>query len=178
MSERDPSSDKSKRSVRGRVVMFALPALALVAAGAAAYLHFFSVADDMSHQSVDADASVEEGIEIAAAEGMAEELTLVPLREIIVNISATTASGVRAQRFLKLNLAIAYDEGVEGAGRVLERQPYIRDAFVDYLRLLNESDLSGSAGLARLRSELLHRARSLAETDAPRELLVVDLVIQ
>jgi flagellar FliL protein len=100
------------------------------------------------------------------------------LREIIVNISALTAAGAQTQRFLKLNLAIAYDEDRPGSARLAERSPYIRDSFVEYLRLLNESDLSGSAGLARLRAELLHRARSLAETDAAREVLIVDLVMQ
>ena len=120
-----------------------------------------------------------EDTEAAMAEEEASgELVIAPFREIIVNIAATTASGNQTQRFLKLNLAVAYDGSVDGADRILERQPYIRDAFIDYLRLLNESELRGSAGLASLRAELLHRTRALAETAAPRELLVVDLVVQ
>jgi flagellar FliL protein len=179
MDKQNQSADHPKTPRRGRLVLFALPVVALVAA-AAAYFFFWPLSDDHGEQAATDEPAEHEAAETSAAgeEETAEELALVPLREIIVNISATTASGVQAQRFLKLNLAMAYDEATEGADRLIERQPYIRDAFVDYLRLLNESDLRGSAGLARLRSELLHRARSLAETDALREVLVVDLVVQ
>jgi flagellar FliL protein len=61
---------------------------------------------------------------------------------------------------------------------VEERKEFVRDAFQDYLRQLSERDVQGSAGLAILKAELLRRARSIAGTDAPQEILISDLIIQ
>ncbi len=106
------------------------------------------------------------------------EMTMLPLDEMIVNITALTLNGRRTSRFLKLNAAVLYDPSVEGADEIEARQLYLRDSFQDYLRQLNESDLEGSAGLARLKAELLRRARAVTDSEAPREILVADMVIQ
>lgn len=54
----------------------------------------------------------------------------------------------------------------------------MRDSFQEYLRQLNESDLQGSIGLVRLKAELLRRARVIAESEAPQQFLIADLIIQ
>tara|TARA_R110002124_G_scaffold233236_1_gene398440 strand:+ start:7901 stop:8413 length:513 start_codon:yes stop_codon:yes gene_type:complete len=108
----------------------------------------------------------------------AESVTVTPFREIIVNITATTATGRQTSRFLKLNAALVYDEAKPGASHIEERKPFVRDAFQDYLRQLSERDVQGSASLAILKAELLRRARSVMETDAPQEILISDLIVQ
>jgi flagellar FliL protein len=65
-----------------------------------------------------------------------------------------------------------------GASYIEERKPFVRDAFQDYLRQLSERDIQGSAGLTVLKAELLRRARSVADSDAPREILIADLIVQ
>ncbi|MDG4648633.1 flagellar basal body-associated FliL family protein [Roseibacterium sp. SDUM158017] len=172
----EPSATSGRKRRR---VIAGLAVVGVVAVAAGAFLAFGGLAGrtqvaEPEHAATDA----AHGGDEAAPQEPQEALVVAPLDEIIVNIAAMTASGRQTQRFLKLNVALVYDSLAEGADRLAERQPYIRDAYVDYLRLLSERDLSGSAGLARLRSDLLHRARTLAETDAPREVLVVDLVIQ
>ncbi|MGC9370119.1 MAG: flagellar basal body-associated FliL family protein [Paracoccaceae bacterium] len=112
----------------------------------------------------------------AGAAGSSMQIT--PFKEIIVNITATTATGRRTSRFLKLNLALVYDERAEGAEHVEERKLYMRDSFQDYLRQLTERDLQGSMGLVTLKAELLRRARAITESDAPQDLLVSDLIVQ
>ncbi|WP_045320008.1 flagellar basal body-associated FliL family protein [Limimaricola cinnabarinus] len=102
----------------------------------------------------------------------------MPFEEIIVNITATTASGRQTSRFLKLDLALIYDQAASDAARLQERQVYMRDSFQDYLRTLDERDLRGSLGLADLKSELLRRARAVSGGEAPREILVSDMIIQ
>ncbi|MBE9637151.1 flagellar basal body-associated FliL family protein [Salipiger mangrovisoli] len=102
----------------------------------------------------------------------------LPFQEIIVNITATTATGRQTSRFLKLNLALIYDKSLPGAEAIESRQLFLRDSFQDYLRQLNESDLQGSIGLARLKAELLRRARAITDSDAPLEFLIADLIIQ
>ncbi|MEC7793512.1 MAG: flagellar basal body-associated FliL family protein [Pseudomonadota bacterium] len=108
----------------------------------------------------------------------AVSIIVTPFKEIIVNIHATTATGRQTTRFLKLNAALVYDENMPGASYIEERKPFVRDAFQDYLRQLSERDIQGSAGLTVLKAELLRRARSVADSDAPREILIADLIVQ
>ena len=108
----------------------------------------------------------------------ATPLEMLPVDEMIVNITALTLSGRKTSRFLKIDAAILYDPAIPGAGEIPERYLYIRDSFQDYMRQLGESDLEGSAGLARLKSELLRRARAVSGSEAPRDILIADMVIQ
>lgn len=105
-------------------------------------------------------------------------LEVTPFKEIITNITATTATGRRTSRFLKLNIALVYDSQAEGADRVEARKLYLRDSFQEYLRQLTERDLQGTIGLVTLKAELLRRARAITESEAPRELLISDLIVQ
>jgi len=107
-----------------------------------------------------------------------DDIVVTPFQEIIVNITSTTATGRQTVRFLKLNLALAYDSTLPGAENIERRKLFLRDSFQDYLRQLNESDLQGTAGLVRLRAELMRRTRAIAETDAPKEFLIADLIVQ
>jgi len=107
-----------------------------------------------------------------------EQIVVTPFKEIIVNIAATTATGRETTRFLKLNLALVYDEAVPGADQIEPRKLFLRDSFQEYLRQLNEVDLQGSVGLVNLKSELLRRARAISDSDAPQEILIADLIVQ
>lgn len=108
----------------------------------------------------------------------AEKIVVTPFKEIIVNISATTATGRQTTRFLKLNTALVYDSSKAGADHIEERKLYLRDSFQDYLRQLSERDVQGSAGLAILKAELLRRARTISDSQAPQEILISDLIVQ
>ena len=103
--------------------------------------------------------------------------TVAPLEEIIVDITARTVAGDPIRRFLKADLALVYRDPATSE-RGAARQAHLRDAFVEYLRQLDERDLMGSAGMARLRADLLHRARVVLGPDAPVQVLVADLVVQ
>jgi flagellar FliL protein len=102
----------------------------------------------------------------------------MPFLEIIVNITATTATGRTTSRFMKLNVAVVFDPAAEGAERIEARKLFIRDSFQDYLRLLTERDLRGSRGFVIIKQELLRRVRTVTESDAAQEILISDLVIQ
>ena len=105
-------------------------------------------------------------------------LTVDPMKEIIVNITSISVTGRKTTRFLKLNLALVFDANIEGAAHVSERKVYIRDAFQNYIRQLTERDLSGTIGIVRLKSELLRRVRAITESDAPKEVLISDIIVQ
>jgi flagellar FliL protein len=124
-------------------------------------------------EAVDSEAAAKE--DHAAADA---ELIVLPIKEIIANIVSITETGRKRSRFLKLNLALVYDQNVPGSEHVTEREVYLRDAFQNYIRQLTERDLNGSIGIVRLKSELLRRARAVAESDAPQELLIADIIVQ
>jgi len=106
------------------------------------------------------------------------DMVVMPFDEMIVNITATAASGRQTSRFLKLDLALVYDKTQDEGGMVEMRHVFLRDAFQDYLRQLAERDLDGTLGLVTVKGELLRRARAIAGNDAPHEVLIMGLVIQ
>jgi len=106
------------------------------------------------------------------------DLVVMAFDEMIVNISATTESGRQTSRFLKLDLALVYDSKQDPDGLVEMRHIFLRDAFQDYLRQLADRDLDGTHGLVTVKGELLRRARAIAGSEAPHEVLITGLVIQ
>ena len=136
-------------------------------------------ADGAAHgENTSAAADGGHGGDHAAPTTPRNEMAVTPFREIIVNINATTATGRTTSRFMKLNIALVFDEQAEGAERVEERRLFLRASFQDYLRQLTERDLQGSLGLITIKQELLRRARVITESDAPQEILIADLIVQ
>ncbi len=177
----DAPKPKSKR----RLIILAALGLAILGGGAGGYFFLMpdeeNMADAEEHtekEKAPAKEKMADGAKKMEKSSDSTQHVVAPFKEIIVNITSITARGEATSRFLKLNISLVYNPHMEGADRLSERQVFIRDSYIDFLRQLNERDLSGSAGIAQLKSELLHRARSLAETEAPQEILIADMVIQ
>ena len=166
----DDEQDAQKPKSKKRLFFIGVAFIVLLGAGAGGF--FFLAPQDEDFASAKKESNAK------SKNSDNESYVLAPFKEIIVNISSITARGEATSRFLKLNIALVYDPGIQGAERLAERQVFIRDSYIDFLRQLSENDLNGSAGLAQLKGELLHRARLLAETDAPKEILIADMVIQ
>ena len=185
LAENDGAGRRFPGGTAGLVALVALLSLAGATAGLMAALGYERTVALVTGGE-DAPADPEGGADPAGVAGAAgdhdaaatDAMAVIPFKEIIVNISATTASGRTTTRFMKLNIALVFDHRAPGAGRVNERRLYMRDSFQDYLRQLNERDLQGSQGLITVKQELLRRARTITESDAPQELLVSDLIIQ
>ena len=56
--------------------------------------------------------------------------------------------------------------------------PRVIDQFQVYLRELRPTDLQGSAGIARLREELLRRVNAAVEPIKVRDLLFREMIVQ
>lgn len=95
------------------------------------------------------------------------------LPDMVVNLN----SGNRRQNFLKLSVSLELDseQDVAAIERVL---PRIVDNFQIYLRELRMEDLRGSAGLYRLREELLRRVSAAAAPAEIRDVLFREMLIQ
>lgn len=93
--------------------------------------------------------------------------------EMIINLSSPgkQASFVKASIILELPNAL-------DAVTVEANLPRLMDAFNTYVRELRPSDLSGSAGITRLREELLLRANKALDPTKINDVLFKEIVVQ
>ncbi len=78
-----------------------------------------------------------------------------------------------------LKISIKLEVGSEeDATKLTDIQPRIIDRFQVYLRELRVEDLEGSAGMQRLREELLNRVNKVAHPVKIRDVLFAELLVQ
>jgi flagellar FliL protein len=66
----------------------------------------------------------------------------------------------------------------EAAKTIDENKPRIMDVFNTYLRELRPSDLAGSAGIYRLREELMTRLNNTVEPELVKDILFSEIIVQ
>ena len=110
----------------------------------------------------------EEGEEAEAAGAV-----FFDLPELLVNLN----TGGRKSTFLKIRVALELQKS-EDIPRVEEMMPRIIDNFQVYLRELRIEDLKGSAGMYRLREELLARVAAAAAPAQVNDVLFKEMLIQ
>lgn len=93
--------------------------------------------------------------------------------DLIVNLSSTS----NQPRFLKLKVSIEVENGADLA-EVEAVAPRVIDHFQTYLRELRVDDLKGSAGIYRLRQELVRRVNAAAYPVKVRDVLFQEILIQ
>ena len=99
----------------------------------------------------------------------------VDVRDMLVNLSADP--GQTKVNTLKLRIALELkDAKVEAEVKPL--MPRVEDAFQTYLREIRASDLAGSAGLYRLREELLRRVNIAIHPAKVEAVLFKDVIVQ
>lgn len=116
------------------------------------------------------------GIEKSAEEEKAAALkkaVFFDLPEMLVNLN----SSGRRTNFLKINISLELEE--ESDIKNLELlMPRIVDGFQIYLRELRVDDLRGSAGMYRLREDLLRRINEVAKPIRINDILFKEMLIQ
>ena len=102
------------------------------------------------------------------------------LPEMLVNLN----SSGRQTNYLKLTVSLEIDDplAVERLEKLVERLekllPRIVDNFQVYLRELRVEDLSGSAGVYRLKEELLARVNAAVEPINVTDVLFKEMLVQ
>ncbi|HVV92271.1 MAG TPA: flagellar basal body-associated protein FliL [Hyphomicrobiales bacterium] len=130
--EAEAGAAKPKKSKK-KLIMFAAPVLLLVVAGGG-YMY-------MGH-----------GKKAEPAAQVKPPPTFMDLPDVMVNLQ----SPADRPRYLRLKIALEVaDPKVEE--KITPLMPRVLDAFQTHLRELRASDLDGSAGLYRLKEELLKR---------------------
>jgi flagellar FliL protein len=151
-----------KRPSKKLIIIIAAPLLLLIFGGASAYLMGFIGAG---------------GEDTAAAENQApkkpEKTVFYDLPELLVNLN----SAGRRTNFLKISvsLEVASESDIAKLDAV---KPRIIDSFQVYLRELRLDDLRGSAGVYRLREELLARVTASAQSAQVKDVLFKEMLVQ
>ncbi len=97
------------------------------------------------------------------------------LPEFIVNLN--TAGTSAGTSFMKVTVVLDLPSE-EAAAKVTAMEPRIVDDFNTYLRELRASDLSGSAGVFRLREELLMRTNKILHPNQVNDILFKEMLVQ
>ena len=115
------------------------------------------------------------GVDGTAAEETTEpvEAVFFDLPEILVNLN----TGGRKSTFLKIRVSLEL-ESAEDVARIEAVMPRIIDNFQVYLRELRVEDLKGSAGMYRLREELLMRVTLAAAPSKVSDVLFKEMLVQ
>jgi flagellar FliL protein len=92
---------------------------------------------------------------------------------MLVNLN----SDGRTSNFLKLSVSLEI-AGKDGKQTLERYQPRVVDNFQVYLRELRVEDLQGSAGLQRLREELLLRVNAAVEGVEVKDVLFKEMLVQ
>ena len=174
---------KTKRKIPGKkLVLFAGAPIGglIVVLAVLFFLGVFSGGEEETHVELD-----DHGNPIVAEHGEdgdgnhgdgridASMVTFVELPEMLVNLN--TADGRIV--YLKLQVAIEIPHDVE-AHDLDPIMPRVVDQFQLYLRELRLEDLQGSAGMFRLKEELLRRVNAAAAPIEVYDVLFREMIIQ
>lgn len=159
----------AKKGIPKLFIIIGAAALVVVLGGAGLFMF-------LSSSSAPADGEAAHG-EAAAdgheAAGAASHTFIFNLPPMIVNLNDEGAEGA----FMKLSVALE----VANEEMMVEIQPRMAkvvDAFQVYLRELRRSDLEGSAGVYRLKEELLRRVNVAIYPSQVESILFKELLVQ
>jgi flagellar FliL protein len=151
------------RFLTKKMLIIAVPALLLVVGGGGAGAYFFLIKKSDKTQ-----------------EAKAEEVPLTPpkvafsdMQDILVNIQSSDGTPA----YLKLGVSLELEDDAQKAA-LTPLMPRITDQFQAYLRELRLDDLKGSAGVLRLKEELLRRVNVAAAPYKVRDVLLKEMIVQ
>ena len=164
--EDEDGEGSSKGGKKKLIIIIAAAVLLLVAGGAGAY--FMGVLDPLLGGG---DAAEEEYVE--GEEGEGGGAVFFDLEELLVNLN----TGGRKSQFLKIKVSLELERQTD-VPKVEALMPRIVDNFQVYLRELRIDDLKGSAGMYRLREEMLMRVNAAVAPTRVSDVLFKEMLVQ
>lgn len=159
---------KKKKGKKLKIIIIAVILIAAIATPAALYfMGFFKKKIEVS------DGEIRKGEEIVGKDGVIEQAVFYDMEEFIANLNV----GSKTPSFLKMTVSLEL-QGESQIPLVESRMPRIRDSFQIYLRELRQEDLQGSAGLYRLREELLLRINKIVYPAKINDILFKEILVQ
>ena len=152
-----------------KMQIIAAAGLLLVLGGGGAALYFFVLSAPAEDPAI-ADAR---SVKTAPDKLPSEKAAFLDIPDIIVNIQTPDSTPA----YLKLSVSLELDKAEEKA-TIEPVMPRIIDQFQGYLRELRVEDIRGSAGVMRLKEELLRRVNLAAAPTPVREVLLKEMIVQ
>ena len=143
-------------------------ALAVTLAAASFGTVFFIPSNDVPAHTADSEAHAVESETHAAL-----DLNVDP---VFIELTPFTISLDGGNSLLKIGITLEASEEV--SYDIDPNNPQLRDAFTGYLRALKPSQIRDAAYMARLRAQLLRRARLVFGSDAIYGVLITDFLVQ
>jgi flagellar FliL protein len=164
------STEAPAKKLSGKKLILFVVLPLFILGGVGAGLYFSGMMDSVIGKKHAAEA----GKETAGKDGKKEGPGYYyDIPDIIVNLSDEGSK----QRFLKLSISIEIPSK-EDQPKLEAVMPRITDHFQTYLRELRVSDMRGSAGIYRLRQELLARVKAAADPVEVRDVLFREILVQ
>jgi len=158
---------EQKKTSGKKIIIIAVVAVFILALGGGAAYFFLSGGED--EQTADAEHGTQEG---EAGEEEAGEPLFLELAPMLVNID--TAGG--KPKYLKLTVALEVDKQ-SSLEELNKKMPLIIDQFQTYLRELRVEDLNGSAGMFRLKEELLIKVNDAVYPTRVNDVLFKEMLV-
>lgn len=190
----DDQPKKRKLSGKVLVLFVALPVLVLLGGGGAAFMLLgggsggeaqaasssHDAKEDDGHGEAEAAESDDHGgdhgggsVDFGKVTYAGSDLIFYELPDMLVNLNTDG----RQPRYLKIRVALEFgDRSI--VQRVEKVMPRIVDHFQVYLRELRREDLQGSAGVYRLKEELMIRVNQSVRPARVRDVLFKEMLIQ
>jgi flagellar FliL protein len=147
------------------ILLIVLPLLLLLGAGGGGAYYYFFMMGPTPEELAAAEAEREQEVNLNAV--------YYDLPEMLVNLN----NGGKKASYLKLRVAVELD-AQEDVARLESVLPRVIDNFQVFLRELRLEDLSGSAGLMRLKEELLIRVNLAAKPVPIKDVLFKEMLVQ
>ena len=145
----------------------------LLVVGGLAGAYFTGLLDPVIEILVGGDPSKEGEDEQSSEADLDKQAVFYDLEEILVNLN----SGGRKSSFLKIRISLELNSD-EDIPRLENVMPRVIDNFQVYLRELRIDDLKGSAGMYRLREELLRRVSAATAPVKIKDVLFKEMLVQ
>jgi len=160
MAENDQAegATDAPRNNKFKLIVIVVGVLAVLGGGAASYFFFFGHHGEEKH----------------AEAAPPKPPVFVDVPDMLVNLSGTP--GERVQ-YLRVKVVLELKEEKQ-AEAVKPSMPRVTDIFQTYIRELRASDLSGSAGLFRLKEELTRRVNMATAPTPVAAVLFKEIVVQ
>lgn len=161
----DEDGEGSPKGGKKKLIIIAVVVLVLVGGAAAAF--FTGLLDPLLGGGAEEEEVYEEG------EGGPVGAVFFDLEELLVNLN----TGGRKSQFLKIRVSLELERQTD-VPKVEALMPRIVDNFQVYLRELRIDDLKGSAGMYRLREEMLMRVNAAVAPTRVSDVLFKEMLVQ
>ena len=166
----DASEDEASSEGGGsKKLLMIIVLILLVIVGGLAGAYFTGLLDPVVQMITGGEVKEKEG----ESEGGEQRAVFYDLQEILVNLN----TGGRKSSFLKIRISLELERASD-VPLIESVMPRVIDNFQVYLRELRIDDLKGSAGMYRLREELMRRVSAATAPAGIKDVLFKEMLVQ